>query len=215
MFIYICIYLYPIVFSSSSRLSVVVMLSFYDAWDAAENEEFYEAWEAAEAAFSQQRGHEAPSSAVDADGEEIEIDMFADQVAWDDEQRLAVEVMQPGSPEYDPFTVKPEPQDSHDPSIPSELVEEINDATLNALLLQAIEERGAEQALQSKARPMAASVPPMPPLPPPAKSSGSRVVLPPPRPPPPVAGAANDVINFAPPAMRKAGTKYEGHLYVS
>ena len=64
-YIYICIYIYiyPIVFSSSSRLSVVVMLSFYDAWDAAENEEFYEAWEAAEAAFSQQRGHEAPSSA--------------------------------------------------------------------------------------------------------------------------------------------------------
>ena len=63
IYVYIYIYLYPIVFSSSSRLSVVVMLSFYDAWDAAENEEFYEAWEAAEAAFSQQRGHEAPSSA--------------------------------------------------------------------------------------------------------------------------------------------------------
>ena len=147
--------------------------------------------------------------------------MFADQMAWEDEQKLTVEMKHPGSPEYDPFAVKTEPEDdkgtgdSQDLSFPSDLVDQISDATLNALLEQAIHERLDQAALQSKAQPMAASGPPMSPLPPPPKSSSSRVVQPPPRPPPSVVGAADDVLNFAPPAKRMAGTENEGHLYVS
>lgn len=200
------------------------MLSFYDAWEEAENEEFYGAWDAAEAAFSQPRGHDAPSRVVNDNPNDIEVDMFDDQVEWENEQRLTVEVMQPGSPEYDPFRVKPEPDDdagmddSHDHPIPAEMLEQIHAATLDALLAQELEERLATDALQSKAMPMAASGPPMPPvapLPPPPKFSSSRVVPPPQRQPPPVTHAADDVVNFAPAAKRKAGTENEGHLYVS